>query len=165
MSCVHMLVWGTEYETWLILADWGREKNCSAMPKTPQPARGCFVPPQNLVGGGYRWQMGPVTYKRHSQFSVHICREDIQLQAQKQLRMAWLKITLLLFVYLEGSGEIIMILLRLCITKWFFFSMLQWGLLMMTIPPAALTSAFNVNGLQDVSDAPRAVSLWYFFFL
>lgn len=130
-----------------------------------QPARGCFVPPQNLVGGGYRWQMGPVTYKRHSQFSVHICREDIQLQAQKQLRMAWLKITLLLFVYLEGSGEIIMILLRLCITKWFFFSMLQWGLLMMTIPPAALTSAFNVNGLQDVSDAPRAVSLWYFFFL
>lgn len=42
-----------------------------------------------------------------------------------------------------------------------FFSMLQWELLMMTIPPAALTSAFNVNGLQDVPDAPRAVSLWF----
>lgn len=123
MSSVHMLVWGTEYETWLILAYWGREKKLFRYAENTsyQPAWCCFVPPRNLVGGGYRCRMGPVTYKRHSQFSVHICREDIQLQAQKQLRMAWLKITLLLFVYLEGSGEIIIIILRLCITNWFFF--------------------------------------------
>lgn len=77
----HASVWGTKSEAGLILTLCCRKNK---------------VPPQNLVGGGCERMTGP-QYKPRSQFSVQTSTE--------RLRMAWIKIALLLFISVEAFGE------------------------------------------------------------